>query len=83
MHIDIIDEIRASQILHNHKANSWDLCFQKVLYVESESNQTPGYRFIYRDKDNKLLPQRGQARIPDLKIANAMLAAAEARSWSV
>lgn len=82
MHIKVEKEIRASQVLSNHTPNSWDLCFQKVQYVESESNSTPGYRFIYRDKDNKLLPQRGQARIPDLNIAKAMIAIAEAQNWS-
>ena len=83
MYISVIEEIRSSQIFDNHKPNSWDLCFQKVQYVESETKKTPGFRFIYRDQNNKLLPQRGQARIPDLKTASAMIAVAEARGWSL
>ena len=81
MHINVIEEIRSSQILDNKKSYSWDLCFQKVEYVESDTKKTPGFRFIYRDQNGKLLPQRGQARIPDLATAKAMIFVAESRSW--
>ncbi|OLQ81670.1 hypothetical protein BIT28_14195 [Photobacterium proteolyticum] len=79
MHVKIIDEIRASQIHGTRKAR--DLCFQKVVYVESETKKYPGNRFIYRDENDKLLVQRGQANLDDLTLVKAMLSVAEARGW--
>jgi hypothetical protein len=40
-----------------------------------------GYRFIWVDPDGRLLPQRGQARLPSLKMAAELMAKATAEGW--
>jgi len=55
--IEIIHEARES-------GSNWNLCFQWCRYrYDDGSPDEMGYRFIWRDPDNNLRPQRGQAVI--------------------
>ena len=50
------------------------LCFQQVIYVnEGQEEPEPGFRFIWRTKENRLKSHRGQACIPDLKTAEYLI----------
>jgi hypothetical protein len=40
-----------------------------------------GYRFMWRDAAGRLLPHRGQARIPKLALAQRLMAKAMAEGW--
>jgi len=55
--IEIIHEVRESR-------PGWKLCFQWCIYhYDDGSPNEMGYRFIWRDPDDNLRPQRGQAII--------------------
>lgn len=55
--IEIIHEARE----HN---SGWNLCFQWCRYrYDDGSPDEMGYRFIWRDPEDRLHPQRGQALI--------------------
>lgn len=56
---EVLDEVK--QKLDDGES----LCFQKVTYHYSDGTSQTGYRFIRRSREGKMLPQRGQARIPD------------------
>jgi hypothetical protein len=59
-----------------------ELCLQRVRYVWGhEDEPRRGYRFIRKHPDGKLQPARGQARIPSLKVAEALIALARAQGW--
>lgn len=79
MYVRILGEVRSSQVFPSSKNCRWDLCFQKCKYVYDDDSFDYGYRFIYRDRQgsDKLLPQRGQARIPSLDVMNALSAVAK------
>ena len=56
------------EIIHEVRENNrgWNLCFQWCRYnYDDGSPAQMGYRFIWRDPENNLRPQRGQARIPN------------------
>ena len=55
--VEIIHEVRES-------GPDWNLCFQWCRYrYDDGSPDEMGYRFIWRDPDGNLRPQRGQAVI--------------------
>ena len=66
--------------------NDWVLLFQWCLYVYEEEGRAPqnGYRFIWRrpkSEGGSLQAARGQARIPSIAIAKALIAKAEKEGW--
>ena len=56
------------------------LCFQWVLYVYEDGTSEYGYRCIWR-RDGKLLPSRGQARIPSIAALEKLVAQAKREGW--
>lgn len=62
----------------------YNLYFQYGVYRywEGQSQwQERGYRFIWKDGEGHLLPQRGQARIPDGEVLLELLEKARRRGW--
>lgn len=60
----------------------WTLCFQYGTYTyEDRSEDESGYRFIYRDAEGRMRPQRGQARIPTRSKLDKLLAVATKQGW--
>jgi hypothetical protein len=72
--------------LDDPELDDWSLWFQWCLYVYDEEGHTPqhGYRFIWKrpqSEGGSLQAARGQARIPSLTIAKALIAKAEKEGW--
>lgn len=63
------------------KIKDWNLCFQWCQYLYDNGENEYGYRFIWRDENNKLKPQRGQARIPSLTEMQNLLDEAKSDGW--
>jgi len=61
--------------------DEWVLLLQWCLYVYDDGNSERGYRFIWRRPDGRLQAARGQARIPSLKVAKALIDEAEKAGW--
>lgn len=64
--------------------DGWVLLLQWCLYVYDEETPEHGYRFIWRrpkEDGGSLQAARGQARIPSLAIARALMAKAENEGW--
>ena len=71
-----LNEVRADWI----SGSDWWLCLQWGIYSYSNGFEERGYRFIYRKPDGKLL-SRGQARIPSLTDASALMTRARSEGW--
>jgi hypothetical protein len=65
----------------NDPPGDWQLMLQRVTYNYDDGHVEDGYRFIYRTKEGALQPARGQARIPSLKQAEALIARARSEGW--
>jgi hypothetical protein len=64
--------------------DGWVLLLQWCLYVYDKGDAEHGYRFIWRrpaSEGASLQAARGQARLPSLAIAKAMIAKAEKEGW--
>lgn len=61
-------------------ATGWHLLLQWGIYKYSDKTEGFGYRFIYRRPDGKL-QSRGQARIPSLRDAQALMDRAHTEGW--
>lgn len=62
--------------------SEWILCFQYCTYHYDEAEDQNGYRFIWREPDNKhLQPVRGQTRIPSVKDAIELINLAIKEGW--
>jgi hypothetical protein len=64
--------------------DGWILLLQWCLYVYDEGTPEHGYRFIWRRPKadgGSLQAARGQARIPSLAVARALIAKAEKGGW--
>ena len=61
--------------------DGWGLCLQWVRYIYDDGKMERGYRFIWRDDQGKLRPQRGQACIPSLDIAKELIDKARREGW--
>ena len=72
---------RLNEVPENYIEREYRLCFQECTYCYKDGTDEHGYRFIWRDPDNKLLPHRGQARIPDKKTLKELIKAAEKAGW--
>lgn len=67
--------------LDQSRTETWKLCLQRARYVYDNGEIDEGYRFIWRRPNGNLQGARGQARIPSLKIARLLMAAAEKEGW--
>jgi len=56
------------------------LCFQRVTYHSNEKPSRKGFRFIW-ERNGKLLPSRGQARIPNARMLKSLLQKAKSEGW--
>lgn len=64
--------------------NAWRLCFQWCLYAYDDGTSEFGYRFIWRhpiSEGGGLQPARGQARIPSIRRARALMDRAFNEGW--
>lgn len=64
--------------------DGWVLLLQWCMYVYDDGNAEHGYRFIWRrpkSEGGSLQAARGQARLPSLAIAKALMAKAEKEGW--
>jgi hypothetical protein len=59
----------------------WRLYFQWCRYLHDDGEIEFGYRFIWRRPDGKLQPARGQARIPSIAQAKALMDRAKSEGW--
>lgn len=75
-HIFVLEEVS-----HGPYQSGERLCLQWVRYAHADGGMEYGFRFIWRDTTNKLKAHRGQARIPTLKIAQALIEEAKALGW--
>lgn len=75
--IAVEDEIRDAT-----GENGWTLAFQKVTYIYPPGKPSEkGFRFIWYRENNTLQAARGQARIPGLAVAKALIDRAIAAGW--
>ena len=59
-----------------------ELCFQLCSYIYDDGSETEeGFRFIWKDPQGKMLPQRGQARIPSLDDLRKLVDQAIKEGW--
>jgi hypothetical protein len=72
--IEVHNEVRLPQ------SKGYHLCFQDVTY-HFDWGDEPGFRFIWRDPNDNLLPSRGQARIPDKVTLERLLKKAKSKGW--
>jgi hypothetical protein len=63
-----------------YPSGGWQLCFQWCRYELDDGVQF-GYRFIWRRPDGDLQAARGQARIPSIAHAKALMDKATAEGW--
>jgi hypothetical protein len=64
------------------RPKDWVLHLQWCRYLYDDGNMEYGYRFIWRRPESGALqPARGQARIPTLKDAETLIAAARSEGW--
>jgi hypothetical protein len=64
------------QVLRESKMKLNDgetLCLQQVFYDHGEGAGDLAFRFIRRDAKGHMKAQRGQAAIPDLKMAGQLI----------
>ncbi|MGG0465248.1 hypothetical protein [Priestia aryabhattai] len=76
--VKIINEITSDE----HAVGShWVLCLQWCKYIYNDGASQMGFRFIWRRPDGSLQAARGQARIPNLEIANSLIEKAMKLGW--
>jgi hypothetical protein len=64
----------------NDAPGDWQLWFQWCRYELDDGIQY-GYRFIWRRPDGALQAARGQARLPGIEAAKALMDKATAEGW--
>lgn len=74
--IEILEEVTTE-----YGPRKWNLCFQKCIYHYENGEDEKGYRFIWRDENGNLRPQRGQARIPDKDTLKDLINEAKKAGW--
>ncbi len=77
MNIPIIHEVT------HGNPDEWALCFQWVRYNFDDQPPRPGYRFIWRDEQGRLQPERGQARIPSAAELFLLIQLATEAGWFI
>ena len=73
----IVNEVRQEK----QTPDDWVLCLQWGRYIYDDGKLELGYRFIWRDLDDKLRPQRGQARIQTLEDVETLIKMARSEGW--
>lgn len=74
--VDVIREERSGDV------GDWQLCLQWARYRLDDGDVLYGYRFVWRrPEDGSIQAARGQARIPSLVQAKALMDAAEKAGW--
>jgi len=63
-------------------SKGWVLYLQWCIYPHENGIVEQGYRFIWKDPDGHLRPQRGQACIPSLDIVQKLIDKASQKGWS-
>ncbi len=63
------------------KTDDWQLRLQWCRYVYDDGGLQEGYRFIWMRPEGSLQAARGQARIPSLTVARALMAQADREGW--
>ncbi|UAK17546.1 hypothetical protein [Sporolactobacillus terrae] len=76
--VEVLEEVIYDDAL---KGKSWVLCFQWCTYHYSDGTSENGYRFIWRRPDGSLQPAMGQARIPNIFVAETLMSKAKAEGW--
>ncbi|MCU4923927.1 hypothetical protein OCF68_24400 [Bacillus cereus] len=76
--VKVIEEIAENK---NAIGSNWVLCLQWCEYIYNDGSSQMGFRFIWRRPDGSLQAARGQARIPDLDIAAALMEKARELGW--
>ncbi|GAA4770601.1 hypothetical protein GCM10023219_16570 [Stakelama sediminis] len=64
-----------------HRSSKDSIWLQWCDYSENTDNSETGYRFIWKDPEGKMQPHRGQARIPNLYLADALISKARLQGW--
>lgn len=80
-YVTVHNSISTDQIMDSYPADGWNLCFQYCTYNYDDGSKEDGYRFIWKRPNGHLQAARGQARIPSIKIMEALMAAAQANGW--
>lgn len=76
--VDVLNEVVYDESRLNKK---WVLCLQWCRYNYDDGTHEEGYRFIWRRPNGNLQPAMGQARIPNLYMAEALINKARAEGW--
>jgi hypothetical protein len=61
--------------------DGWRLFLQWCDYQHTDKPHEKGFRFIYKTPQGKLQTARGQARLPSLADAEALIAKMKATVW--
>jgi len=78
--VQVIHEARLPGDKEREK-DQWTLAFQWCLYVYDDGTSENGYRFIWRRPGGNLQAARGQARIPSIQHAEALMQVAKDEGW--
>ena len=77
MRVQVVNEVQ-----EHHDKTRHALCFQYARYFYDDGSMQAGYRFIWRyPPHHNLQPARGQARLPSIKAAQALMDAASSAGW--
>ena len=63
-----------------HEERGWTLFLQHGVW-EGDGDDYEGYRFIWRDENNNMLPFGGQSRLPSLKVTRRLIEIALSNGW--
>ena len=74
--VKIVNEV--PNMIYDNKRH---LYFQKCRWIYADGKEEIGYRFIWRDRNGKLLSHRGQARIPEKANMDNLLTLASQAGW--
>ncbi|MGX9134057.1 hypothetical protein ACWV26_06705 [Rummeliibacillus sp. JY-2-4R] len=76
--VDVLKEVVYDE---SRLKKNWVLCLQWCRYNYDDGTSEEGYRFIWRRPNGNLQPAMGQARIPNLFMAEALMSKARAEGW--
>jgi len=62
-------------------SGDWQLAFQWCRYLYDDNEIQEGYRFVWRRPDGTIQAARGQARIPSIERAQALMSQARQEGW--